>query len=86
MNVGEIGLIIYYLYTKHTYRDLLLRQVPIIFGGDMEDNTKLVDFDVYCPKCKYLELDDSDDPCNECLAYGGNYNSHKPVNYEEKKR
>ena len=49
------------------------------------ENTKFVDFYEYCPKCKHFTLDDSDDPCNECLTYPANESSHKPINFEEEK-
>lgn len=47
----------------------------------MDDN-KIVFFDIYCHKCKHWDSDELEDPCNECLTYGGNFDSHKPVNYE----
>jgi len=50
----------------------------------METNTKEVNFRLYCPKCKHYELPETEDPCNECLAQGWNYDSRKPINYEEK--
>lgn len=43
---------------------------------------KEVYFDQYCPKCKYNTLSESNDPCHDCLNYGYNKNSHKPVNFE----
>ena len=43
-----------------------------------------VNFDVYCEKCEHKEVKDTDDPCNECLDYPINQNSHKPVNYKSK--
>lgn len=72
----------------------------------MDDKLKEVDFNKYCPTCKYNQLDISGDPtverddnwkgdkeffhdkdraavCHECLNNPGNWNSHKPVNYEE---
>lgn len=46
-----------------------------------EMNTKFVEFDEYCPKCKYSELSGYSDPCNECLECGANEGSVKPVKY-----
>lgn len=46
---------------------------------------KEVYFNEYCDKCKYLETDDGEDPCNECLTNTVNTNSHKPINFKEKK-
>ena len=45
---------------------------------------KEVYFDQYCKSCKYHGLEESKDPCNDCLAEPGNTNSHKPMNYESK--
>lgn len=42
------------------------------------------DFEKYCKKCKYKDLDEKFDPCNECLDEPMNSNSKKPVRYEEK--
>lgn len=46
--------------------------------------TKEVWFDQYCKTCKYCTLKDCEDPCNGCLDYPGNEDSHKPVNWREK--
>lgn len=45
-----------------------------------------VDFKKYCKTCKHKELGEKFDPCNECLDYGYNLNSHKPVMWKEKKK
>lgn len=45
---------------------------------------KEVYFDQYCKSCKYHGLEESKDPCNDCLAEPSNTNSHKPMNYEAK--
>ena len=50
----------------------------------MEDNMKIVFFDEYCPSCKYREVHEIDDPCNECLHIGGRENTHVPEKYEKK--
>lgn len=50
----------------------------------MEYEDKFVEYEKWCSKCKNMELDDSDDPCNECLTIPVNLHSHKPVNYEPK--
>ena len=49
----------------------------------MEIIDKEVFFNEYCPKCEYKNLDDGKDPCNECLTYPYNANSHKPVMFKE---
>lgn len=53
----------------------------------MNDNSckcRIIDFEKYCNKCKYEELKDYEDPCNECLDHGVNYESEKPVKFKEK--
>lgn len=50
----------------------------------MENHLKLVDFTKWCPKCKYEKVDETEEPCNECLAYPANEDSTKPVNWEGK--
>lgn len=42
-----------------------------------------VDFNTYCKLCKHKDVLETDDPCNECLEQGYNYNTSKPVNYKE---
>ena len=51
----------------------------------MIKNTKEVYFNEFCPKCKYSDIDETDDPCNECLIHGSNENTHRPVMYVEDK-
>lgn len=48
------------------------------------DNEKEVYFNVYCPKCKYYNLDAIMDPCNDCLAIGAREESHKPEYFKDK--
>lgn len=46
--------------------------------------TKIVDYAKYCPQCKHRYLDDTDDPCNECMAHPARTDgSRKPMNFEE---
>ena len=49
----------------------------------MENNTKEVMYKDYCPKCIYADLEEVEDPCNECLNQGYNENSHKPIKFKE---
>lgn len=49
-----------------------------------EQTYKEVYFDQYCKKCKHEKVDDKEPPCYECLGEPLNWNSHKPVKYEEK--
>lgn len=50
----------------------------------MEDHTKEVRFDEYCKDCEHYELEETEDPCNECLNEPCNINSHKPVFWKGK--
>lgn len=43
----------------------------------------LVDFDEWCPSCKYARAASVDYPCDECLDHPVNQQSRKPVKYEE---
>lgn len=49
----------------------------------MENDKKEVFFELYCDKCEYADTNETSDPCNDCLAYPYNINSHKPVHYKE---
>lgn len=51
-----------------------------------ESHEKLVNFHLYCPKCKHYEVAQDEEPCNECLHYPSNIDSHKPVKYKEKEQ
>ena len=46
---------------------------------------KEVYFHEYCRKCKHKTLKEYEEPCSECLSEPLNWNTHKPVNYKEKK-
>ena len=52
----------------------------------MEYEYKEVYFNEYCETCEYADVDDVEDPCNECLSEPCNLHSHKPVNYKEKEK
>lgn len=43
---------------------------------------KEVRFDIWCENCDYHLTDETDDPCNECLAKSYNVYSTKPLNYK----
>lgn len=47
-------------------------------------SSKEVNFRLYCPKCRYYDLKETEDPCNDCLNYGSNEDSHRPVYWKEK--
>ena len=42
-----------------------------------------VRFDKYCETCKYKDLDEVKDPCNNCLAVGMREETEVPEFYEE---
>ena len=48
-----------------------------------DNHEKIVDFELYCPKCKYYVLTESDDPCWDCLGKPTNLNSQKPTEFVE---
>lgn len=45
-----------------------------------------VEFAYYCPKCKHYDIPGYEEPCNECLEHPTNFETRKPVNYEEKEK
>ena len=45
----------------------------------MESTDIFVAFEKYCPLCKYNKYEEKFDPCNECLDYGVNKDSEKPL-------
>ena len=45
--------------------------------------TKEVRFDIWCAKCKHKDKAEGEEPCHDCLDYGGNEDSEKPVRFEE---
>lgn len=49
-----------------------------------QDIYREVDFQKYCKTCKNEKLEEKKDPCCECLDYGYNTESVKPVNWKEK--
>lgn len=50
----------------------------------MDFNDMEVDFKKYCALCKYKDLKDYEDPCNECFDYPVNEGTRKPMCFEEK--
>lgn len=51
----------------------------------MKYEMKEVYFGEYCPKCEYEKLEETESPCDECMAEPANWCTHKPVRYEERK-
>lgn len=51
----------------------------------MNEGYKEVYFDQYCKTCKHKKVEESEDPCHDCLNEPVNLNSHKPVKWESAK-
>ena len=49
-----------------------------------EANLKEVDFFKYGPRCVHRRLEETEDPCNDCLSIPMNEDSDKPVMFREK--
>ena len=47
---------------------------------------KIVKFHDWCLKCKYAENLEDQPPCDDCLSWPVNEDSHKPVNFEPSAR
>lgn len=52
----------------------------------MEYEYKEVYYHEYCEKCKYFNIKETEDPCNECIGEPINLHSHKPVNFVANKK
>ena len=48
----------------------------------MESIDKIAFFHVYCGTCKYKNVKETDEPCNECLTQTTNPYSHVPLRYD----
>ena len=46
-------------------------------------NTKEVYYSLYCPKCRYKNVPENNEPCEECLTSSMRYASHKPMKFEK---
>lgn len=51
-----------------------------------ENDYLIVDFEKYCETCEHKDIEETEDPCTECLESPTNLFSHKPVKWEEKKK
>lgn len=49
-----------------------------------QQSEKEVYFDKFCKTCKHEKVEETEAPCYECLGETTNWNSHRPVKYEEK--
>lgn len=52
--------------------------------GLLKTMQKIIDFGVYCQKCKYFDRAENEDPCWDCLTLPVNEDSHKPTEFVEK--
>ena len=50
----------------------------------IENSYKDVNFKHYCAECKYSELKEFEDPCNDCLENGVRNGTEKPLYFEKK--
>lgn len=50
----------------------------------MSDNQKIVYFDKYCLTCQHFLKEEYEEPCDDCLNYPTNTDSHKPVRWKER--
>lgn len=48
----------------------------------MENVDKIVEYVLFCHRCKHLGKNQYEEPCNACLSNPSNVNSRKPVNFE----
>lgn len=51
----------------------------------MEYKDKIVYFEDYCQKCKYVNKKVDEEPCYECIGVAAREYSHKPIKFEEDK-
>lgn len=40
-------------------------------------------YHIYCDKCEHKDVDEHEEPCNECLTCPVNLYTHRPKNYKE---
>lgn len=50
----------------------------------MDEDYREVDFETYCKACKYKNLSENKDPCDECLDIPINLNTTRPIKFEAK--
>lgn len=52
----------------------------------MDEDYREVLFDVYCKDCKYIEVPEIEEPCNECLEHPVCLYVYRPVSFKEKEK
>lgn len=50
--------------------------------GDGDSMLHEVNFQEWCPKCEHYKLEESKDPCHDCLNEPVNDDSRKPVMFK----
>lgn len=50
----------------------------------MSENNHIVEFHMYCPKCRYYAIAEGNSPCRECLLKPARSYSRKPINFVDK--
>lgn len=50
----------------------------------MEDNYKIVTYELYCKNCEHKDLDEDKDPCHDCLNNPVNVDSHRPMYFKKR--
>lgn len=77
--VGDLSKLIRATYNKG-FNDGFKKGKNVKMIGDM----KIVEYEKWCPKCKHFNIEETEEPCNECLTYPAAEDSHKPIRFEEK--
>ena len=54
-------------------------------NSEGEKIVKIVEFETYCPICKYFQKKEAVDTCHYCLQIPLNMCSNKPINFKEKR-
>lgn len=47
---------------------------------------QFVEFDKYCNKCEYKDLENFKSPCNECLESPVNIYTTRPIKFKEQEK
>lgn len=50
----------------------------------MDEHFFEVLFHNYCKKCKHYGLPETEEPCRECIEENINFETRKPIKFEEK--
>ena len=46
--------------------------------------TKEVFFNIWCKKCEHFGKKEDEEPCDDCLNFGFNEDSHQPLYWKDK--